>query len=88
MLGQVGGPQTISLASPGCLYKGIAMHEMMHCAGFYHEQSRRDRDQHIKISFENIVSGKSNTCSKSTLPLYKGDFTPPTVKALFSQPLY
>eukprot|EP00112_Aurelia_sp_Birch-Aquarium-sp1_P026852 Seg98.3 transcript_id=Seg98.3/GoldUCD/mRNA.D3Y31 product="Zinc metalloproteinase nas-4" protein_id=Seg98.3/GoldUCD/D3Y31 len=57
MLGQVGGPQTISLASPGCLYKGIAMHEMMHCAGFYHEQSRRDRDSYIKVSFENLVSG-------------------------------
>ncbi|XP_065055819.1 zinc metalloproteinase nas-4-like [Rhopilema esculentum] len=57
MIGQQGGPQRISMASPGCLSKGIAIHEMMHCAGFFHEQSRTDRDRYIKIQWGNIMSG-------------------------------
>eukprot|EP00112_Aurelia_sp_Birch-Aquarium-sp1_P014252 Seg3064.2 transcript_id=Seg3064.2/GoldUCD/mRNA.D3Y31 product="Zinc metalloproteinase nas-4" protein_id=Seg3064.2/GoldUCD/D3Y31 len=55
-VGKQRGEQQISLANPYCLLKGIAMHEMMHCAGFYHEQSRRDRDKHIKVYFKNINS--------------------------------
>lgn len=54
MIGQQGGPQRISMANPGCLSKGIAIHEMMHCAGFYHEQSRLDRDRYIRIMWANI----------------------------------
>eukprot|EP00112_Aurelia_sp_Birch-Aquarium-sp1_P021050 Seg557.4 transcript_id=Seg557.4/GoldUCD/mRNA.D3Y31 product="Zinc metalloproteinase nas-6" protein_id=Seg557.4/GoldUCD/D3Y31 len=55
--GKKGGKQEISLAEPGCLSRGIAMHQMMHCAGFYHEQSRRDRDKHIKVHQSNINPG-------------------------------
>ena len=57
-IGQQSGPQRISLASPGCLNKGIAIHEMMHCAGFFHEQSRLDRDNYIYINWGNIRGGK------------------------------
>ena len=53
-IGKQGGEQQISLSYPNCLLRGIAMHEMMHCAGFYHEQSRRDRDSHIKVQFSNV----------------------------------
>ena len=55
-IGQQGGPQRISLAA-GCLVKGIVIHEMMHCAGFYHEQSRIDRDRYISIQWQNIRGG-------------------------------
>lgn len=35
----------------------FVVHEMMHALGFFHEQSRADRDKFIKIHFENIVEG-------------------------------
>ena len=38
----------------GCVTVGIAIHEMVHAAGFFHEQSRTDRDDHVKVIFENI----------------------------------
>jgi len=54
MIGQQGGRQQVSLASPGCLTKGVAVHEILHAIGFYHEQSRRDRDSYIRINWNNI----------------------------------
>jgi len=55
-VGVVGGPQELSLGS-GCVYPGVVMHEFMHAAGFWHEQSRGDRDGHIIIHWGNIQSG-------------------------------
>jgi hypothetical protein len=50
-LGRQGGPQDID--TTGCSAGSIA-HEILHAAGFYHEQSRGDRDEHITIMWDEI----------------------------------
>jgi hypothetical protein len=48
------GHQPVSIGN-GCGYLGIVIHEFMHALGFYHEQSRPDRDDHITVQTQNIV---------------------------------
>ncbi|VDK52431.1 unnamed protein product [Anisakis simplex] len=48
-----GGEQQLSLGNR-CGYVGIAEHEMMHAIGFHHEQNRADRDDYVRVLFENI----------------------------------
>ena len=50
------GEQELSLGQ-GCEFKGTAVHELMHALGFYHEQSRPDRDQYITVNFQNVEQG-------------------------------
>jgi hypothetical protein len=57
LVGHFGGGQQVSLG-PGCLYKGIVEHELMHACGFWHEQSRGDRDDYVNILWNNIMPGK------------------------------
>uniref|UniRef100_A0A670IPQ0 Metalloendopeptidase n=1 Tax=Podarcis muralis TaxID=64176 RepID=A0A670IPQ0_PODMU len=57
-VGRIGGMQVVSLA-PACLRKGkgVALHELMHVVGFWHEHSRADRDKYISISWDEILTG-------------------------------
>lgn len=57
-IGRQGGSQPLFLASSAT--KGTVMHEMLHAAGFYHEQCRSDRDQFVKIHEENLLPGMKN----------------------------
>ena len=36
---------------------GVAAHELYHALGFFHEQSRLDRDDYITVNFANIQQG-------------------------------
>ncbi|XP_072237392.1 high choriolytic enzyme 2-like isoform X1 [Leuresthes tenuis] len=54
-LGRQGGRQELSLNRGGCMYSGIIQHELIHALGFQHEQTRSDRDKHVRINWGNII---------------------------------
>ncbi|WAR08602.1 ASTL-like protein [Mya arenaria] len=52
-VGKVGGEQKVSIGK-GCERVGVAIHEISHALGFWHEQARPDRDEFVKILEENV----------------------------------
>lgn len=57
-MGRQGGGQIVSLSRQGCLYHSTVQHELLHALGFNHEQTRSDRDNHIRVVWENIIDGQ------------------------------
>jgi len=58
------GGQDIYLGD-GCFNPGTIRHETLHALGFYHEQSRTDRDKYVKILWNNIQPGLEDQFQKS-----------------------
>lgn len=57
-VGYQGKQQEITLdVKEGCYFDQTIAHEIMHTLGVYHEQSRPDRDEYVKVVYDNIKSG-------------------------------
>ncbi|XP_028970599.2 meprin A subunit alpha-like [Esox lucius] len=68
MVGDLQTGQQLSLG-PSCDYKGTIMHELLHALGFYHEQSRTDRDDYVNIWWDQVLPGFDHSFYK-----YADDF--------------
>ena len=56
------GNRHVSLAS-ACMERGVVQHELIHILGFWHEQSRIDRDQYVDIIWENIEGNREDVAT-------------------------
>lgn len=55
--------QIVSIGQ-GCNHVGTITHELMHALGFFHEQSRDDRDRFVEVKWENILDGFADQFDK------------------------
>ncbi len=66
-VGMVGGEQFINIANWETQF--IIVHELIHCLGFYHEQSRPDRNSFVQINCANVQGGCSGTIYNNNFAL-------------------
>ncbi len=71
-IGRSSSINEIKLAA-GAFNKGVVAHEVMHTLGYFHEQSRTDRDSYVTINYQNIESDKIHNFDKYTSRGYTGE---------------
>nr|XP_023018878.1 tolloid-like protein 1 [Leptinotarsa decemlineata] len=59
------GAQAVSIGK-NCDKFGILLHELGHVVGFWHEHARPDRDAHVNVIWEHIISGQETNFKKLT----------------------
>ena len=59
-MGDLATGQNLSIGAR-CDTRAIVEHELLHALGFYHEQSRSDRDDYVKIHWDQILEGELPT---------------------------
>ncbi|KAK0409233.1 hypothetical protein QR680_004424 [Steinernema hermaphroditum] len=57
--------QDVSIG-PGCEPFGVVTHEIAHALGFYHEQTRYDRDDYVTVNMDNIQKRWKGSFEKKT----------------------
>jgi hypothetical protein len=57
-VGRAKGKKVLSVGH-GCEYHNVMLHELGHVIGYWHEQSRPDRDEHVRVLWKHIMHGKS-----------------------------
>lgn len=67
-VGRKGGRQPVFLGDE--CRTGNVLHELMHVLGFYHEQNRPDRDEHIQVHWINIQPDRKTQYQKLAKGLF------------------
>ncbi|XP_036449072.1 meprin A subunit beta-like [Colossoma macropomum] len=62
-VGKIGGQQQMSIG-PGCGHISTVERGFLHTLGFFHEQSRYDRDNYVTIIYGNIIAGMEHNFDK------------------------
>ncbi|WP_424533906.1 M12 family metallopeptidase [Sphaerisporangium viridialbum] len=67
-VGRIGPEEQDVSLGKGCERKGVAIHELLHAIGFFHEHSRSDRDSALTVHLENVAKGYESQFQKLTPP--------------------
>ncbi|XP_063078229.1 meprin A subunit alpha [Engraulis encrasicolus] len=62
-VGDLGEGQNVSIGAR-CDTRAIVSHELLHALGYYHEQSRSDRDDYVKIHWDQIIEGMEHNFNR------------------------